>query len=196
MPQNMSQPFSCFCWTLQAVVALFNWPASSLSYCPLTASFLIPFHHLHSFSPLTSSLHFPLFSHPPTKLPLKIRQSYWRSCFATNTSNSLITFSFASGFRIIRARCAMAPASTTVCASSSECLQMSLKDDAATRFSANSGSWRQRMSRGTAPASTTAWDNSMHHQTILSVTISHAATVLNMEREKNANWLEHSTTMA
>ena len=53
-----------------------------------------------------------------------------------------LTLSLASGLRIIWARCAMAPASTTVCASSGECLQMSLKADAAMRFSDSSGSYR------------------------------------------------------
>ena len=53
------------------------------------------------------------------------------------------TFSLASGLRIICARCAIAPASTTVCASSGECLQMSLRAEAAIRFSEISGSCDQ-----------------------------------------------------
>lgn len=71
-----------------------------------------------------------------------------------------LTFSLASGFRIIWARCAIAPASTTVCASSGECLLISLSAEAAMRFRDNSGSWIQSTSRGTAPASITAWANS------------------------------------
>lgn len=42
---------------------------------------------------------------------------------------------------------------------SGECLQMSLNADAAILLRGNSGSWIQRTSRGTAPASTTAWDS-------------------------------------
>lgn len=41
---------------------------------------------------------------------------------------------------------------------SGECLQMSLNADAAILLRGISGSWIQRTSRGTAPASTTAWD--------------------------------------
>ena len=56
----------------------------------------------------------------------------------------------------------MAPVSTTVWASSGECLATSLRAEAAMRFRATSGSWRQSTSRGSAPASTTAWDRSAH----------------------------------
>lgn len=42
---------------------------------------------------------------------------------------------------------------------SGECLQMSLNADAAILLRGNSGSWIHRTSRGTAPASTTAWDS-------------------------------------
>ena len=42
---------------------------------------------------------------------------------------------------------------------SGECLQMSLNADAAILLRGSSGSWIQRTSRGTAPASTTAWDS-------------------------------------
>ena len=72
-----------------------------------------------------------------------------------------LTLSLASGLRIIWARWAMAPASTTVWASSGECLQMSLRAEAAIRFSESSGSWMHSTSRGTAPASTTAWASSV-----------------------------------
>ncbi len=54
----------------------------------------------------------------------------------------------------------MAPASTTVCASSGECLHTSLSADAAMRFREISGSWMHSTKSGTAPASTTAWANS------------------------------------
>lgn len=69
------------------------------------------------------------------------------------------TLSLASGLRIICARCAMAPLSTTVWASSGVCLEMSLRVEAAMRLRAISGSMRHNTSRGTAPASTTDWDN-------------------------------------
>lgn len=69
------------------------------------------------------------------------------------------TLSLASGLRIICARCAMAPLSTTVWASSGVCLEMSLRVEAAMRLTAISGSRRQNTSRGTAPASTTDWAN-------------------------------------
>ncbi len=55
----------------------------------------------------------------------------------------------------------MAPASTTVCASSGECLQMSLRAEAEIRLRESSGSWIHRTKSGTAPASTTAWANSV-----------------------------------
>lgn len=71
-----------------------------------------------------------------------------------------LTFSWASGLSINCARWAMAPASTTVWASSGECLAMSDRADAATRFRAISGSCKQRTRSGTAPASTTCCDNS------------------------------------
>lgn len=67
-----------------------------------------------------------------------------------------LTLSLVSGFRVICARCAMAPVSTTVCASSGECLAMSLSVEAEILFREISGSWMHRTSRGTAPASTTA----------------------------------------
>ena len=65
--------------------------------------------------------------------------------------------SLASGLRIICAKWAMAPASTTVWASSGECLQMSESAEAATRLRESSGSWIDKTKIGTAPASTTAW---------------------------------------
>lgn len=54
----------------------------------------------------------------------------------------------------------MAPASTTVWASSGECLHISLRADAAILLSDISGSWIHNTSKGTAPASTTAWASS------------------------------------
>lgn len=75
-----------------------------------------------------------------------------------------VTFNLASGFRIICARWAIAPVSTMVWASSGECLAMSLKAEAATLFRAISGSWMHNTSRGTTPASTTAWDSSAHQE--------------------------------
>ena len=75
------------------------------------------------------------------------------------------TLSLASGLRIICARCAMAPLSTTVWASSGECLEMSLRVEAAMRLTAISGSRRQNTSRGTAPASTTDWANAAQRRT-------------------------------
>ena len=48
---------------------------------------------------------------------------------------------------------------------SGECLQMSLNADAAILLRGNSGSWIQRTSRGTAPASTTAWDSTEQEKT-------------------------------
>lgn len=79
------------------------------------------------------------------------------SCFVFTSH----TFSLASWFKIIWARWAIAPASTTVCANSGECLQMSLRADAAIRLSDNSGSWMHNTNKGTAPASTTAWASSV-----------------------------------
>ncbi len=72
----------------------------------------------------------------------------------------MCTLSWASGLRIIWARCAIAPASTTVCANSGECLAISDNADAETRFNAISGSCKHKTSSGTPPASTTCWDNS------------------------------------
>lgn len=43
---------------------------------------------------------------------------------------------------------------------SGECLQMSLNADAAILLRDISGSWIQRTNKGTAPASTTAWESS------------------------------------
>ena len=43
---------------------------------------------------------------------------------------------------------------------SGECLEMSLSADAAILFNASSGSCMHRTSRGTEPASTTAWASS------------------------------------
>ena len=59
------------------------------------------------------------------------------------------------------AKCATAPASTTVCASSGECLQISLNADAAILFKSNSGSCIHKTNNGTAPASTTACESSV-----------------------------------
>ena len=50
---------------------------------------------------------------------------------------------------------------------SGECLQMSLNADAAILLRGNSGSWIQRTSRGTAPASTTAWDSTEQEKKLL-----------------------------
>lgn len=54
--------------------------------------------------------------------------------------------------------------STTVCASSGVCLAMSLRVEAAMRLMASSGSRRHNTSRGTAPASTTDWDNAARQE--------------------------------
>lgn len=43
---------------------------------------------------------------------------------------------------------------------SGECLQMSLRPDAAILFKESSGSWIHKTNNGTAPASTTACDSS------------------------------------
>ncbi len=102
----------------------------------------------------------------------------------------ILTLSLASGLRIICARWAIAPASTTVWANSGECLQMSLNADAAIRLRLNSGSWMQRTSRGTAPASTTDWANSEEerkqsfHGRIYFGDLLHLE---NMQTEKNAS---------
>jgi len=53
-----------------------------------------------------------------------------------------------------------APASTTNCASSGECLQISLNAEAAILFNVGSGYWTHSTSKGTAPTSTTAIANS------------------------------------
>ena len=68
--------------------------------------------------------------------------------------------SLASGWLINGAKYATAPASTTACASSGECLQMSPKEEAEMRLRVISGSWMHSTSNGTAPASTTACANS------------------------------------
>lgn len=82
----------------------------------------------------------------------------WFVCFSTLFLN---TFSLASGFRIIWAKWAITPASTTVCANSGECFAISLRAETAILFKAISGSWIQSTKRGTAPASTTACDSSV-----------------------------------
>lgn len=46
---------------------------------------------------------------------------------------------------------------------SGECLQISLRADEAILFKDNSGSCMHKTKRGTAPASTTAWDNSVYN---------------------------------
>ena len=52
------------------------------------------------------------------------------------------------------------PLTQHISLTSGECLQMSESADAAIRLRATSGSCRHRTSRGTAPASTTAWESS------------------------------------
>ena len=49
---------------------------------------------------------------------------------------------------------------------SGECLQMSLNADAEILFSGSSGSCIHNTSNGTAPASTTAWDNSSNERSL------------------------------
>ncbi|MEQ2297944.1 hypothetical protein AMECASPLE_000064 [Ameca splendens] len=85
--------------------------------------------------------------------PLRPQQD---SFFQLRSASSL-TLSLASRLRIICAKCAMVPVSTTVWASSGVCLQMSLSVEAAMRLRAISGSKRHNTSRGAAPASTTDW---------------------------------------
>ena len=53
---------------------------------------------------------------------------------------------------------------------SGECLQMSLRPEAAIRLRESSGSWIHKTNKGTAPASTTAWDNSERKKKVYDVT--------------------------
>nr|KAF6500872.1 hypothetical protein HJG59_007907 [Molossus molossus] len=65
----------------------------------------------------------------------------------------------------------MAPASTTVCANSGECFEISLRSEAAILFKAISGSWIQSTKRGTASASTTACDSSVGPRKVIKVVL-------------------------